>query len=388
MSVKAREGKWQVRYRDESGRNRGRTFDRKGDADQFDAEQTRRRQLGELHTLEPSGETLNQYVTDVWLPLYVGALATSTQDLYAGLYDRHIGPVLGELPLRAIKPETVARWQQSRVTDVAGLEAIRKAHTLLGSILERAYESDRVASNAARKVRKVKAQPKKEVRPLAPRTIEAMRAGSSDRDRALLSVLAYAGPRPGEAFALRWGKVRDRTLVVDRSLWDGVEKDTKTGRSRAVRLLDPLAEDLAEWRRLTDDASDDALIFPDTHGNPVTLAGYQSWRRRGFRRALDAAGVDRSHPYALRHSFASLLLHEGRSPIYVARQLGNSLEMVGRTYGHVIEELDDRPQLPAEDAIREARGPVVRAEYADPAIAADVADPTGASFRTSKQAGE
>ena len=30
-----------------------------------------------------------------------------------------------------------------------------------------------------------------------------------------------------------------------------------------------------------------------------------------------------ARPYNLRHSFASLLLHEGRSVIYVARQLGD-----------------------------------------------------------------
>ncbi|MGH2955001.1 MAG: hypothetical protein ACRDK9_13485 [Solirubrobacterales bacterium] len=41
--------------------------------------------------------------------------------------------------------------------------------------------------------------------------------------------------------------------------------------------------------------------------------------------------------------------------IYVARQLGHGAGLTMRTYGHVIEELEDRPQLPAEDAIREAR---------------------------------
>jgi integrase len=58
-----------------------------------------------------------------------------------------------------------------------------------------------------------------------------------------------------------------------------------------------------------------------------------------------------ARPYDLRHSFASLLLHEGRSVMYVARQLGLTLS----TYGHVIDELDDVPQIPAEDAIRGAR---------------------------------
>jgi hypothetical protein len=41
--------------------------------------------------------------------------------------------------------------------------------------------------------------------------------------------------------------------------------------------------------------------------------------------------------------------------IYVARQLGHGAELTLRTYGHVIEELEDSPQLPAEEAIRRAR---------------------------------
>jgi site-specific recombinase XerD len=60
-------------------------------------------------------------------------------------------------------------------------------------------------------------------------------------------------------------------------------------------------------------------------------------------------------PYDLRHSFASLLLHEGRSVIYVARQLGHDARLTLSTYGHVIDEFDDLPQLSAETAISEAR---------------------------------
>ena len=60
-------------------------------------------------------------------------------------------------------------------------------------------------------------------------------------------------------------------------------------------------------------------------------------------------------PYALRHSCASLLLHEGRSVIYVARQLGHDAQLTLSTYGHVIDELDRAPRIAAEDAIRAAR---------------------------------
>ncbi|HEY0343928.1 MAG TPA: hypothetical protein VGC59_04740 [Solirubrobacteraceae bacterium] len=68
-----------------------------------------------------------------------------------------------------------------------------------------------------------------------------------------------------------------------------------------------------------------------------------------------AIALQGARPYDLRHSFASLLLHEGRSVMYVARQLGHDARLTLSTYGHVIDELDDSPQIPAEDAIRAAR---------------------------------
>ena len=74
-----------------------------------------------------------------------------------------------------------------------------------------------------------------------------------------------------------------------------------------------------------------------------------------FGRAVRAAGIGHTTPYALRHSFASLLLHEGRSVMYLARQMGHDARLTLSTYGHVIDELEDAPKLPAEDAIGEAR---------------------------------
>ena len=65
--------------------------------------------------------------------------------------------------------------------------------------------------------------------------------------------------------------------------------------------------------------------------------------------------VPEASPYTLRHSFCALLLHEGRSVIYVARQMGHDAKLTLGTYGHVIDELEDAPRVPAEETIRAAR---------------------------------
>ncbi len=364
MSVqKTRTGLWAVRWRD-AGRMHSRSFHRKRDAERFDVQIKTAKQTGSLARLDGGRETLDKYVEQTWAPIHAAALAPKTVALYTGLYDGHVSPGLGGYELRQLTPEVIGRWQADRLAAGAPVESTRKALTLLGAILQRALEAGRITSNPQRLVRKAAPAPSAEVRPLAPAPVEAIRATLRPRDAMFVSLLAYAGLRPQEARALRWGHVGERTLTIF-----APKTRRHRGAPRSVRLLAPLAQDLREWRLLSGRPADDRPVIPalDTHaranGGEWTEVGYEQWITRIWARALGDAGIGYQRPYDLRHSFASLLLHEGRSVIYVARQLGHSPAVLMRTYGHVIDELDDAPHIAAEDAITAARrGEGVRTE--------------------------
>jgi integrase len=345
---------WRVRWR-QHGRNRARTFSTRRDAADFDAEVRRKRRAGALVALDAGSETLGEYVIGIWAASHAATLAPKTRLHYASLYDFHLRPYLASIALREISSEVIARWQADRLAAGAGPVAARHAMDLLGSILEHAFVDGRLRENPVRRVKKARRPRREEVRALAPATIDAMRSALDARDATLISVLAYAGLRPGEALGLRWGDVRERTLLIQRSISLGEEADTKTRQHRTVRLLAPLGSDLRSWRLAAGRPDDSQLVFPGQDGRPWTQARYQSWRRRAFKRGVDAAAVASARPYDLRHSFASLLLHEGRSVIYVARQLGHDARLTLTRYGHVIDELEDTPKIEAEVAIAEAR---------------------------------
>lgn len=344
MSIHKHGHRYVVRWRD-GQRNRQRSFDRRADAQRWDAEVRRRRQLGTLAQLDMSTTTLDQYVTETWAPIYAPLLAERTRADYALSYDGLIAPTLGPLPLHRIKAGVLARWQTQVLGH--GHEATVKARAVLSSILQTAVEGELLAANPVRTVRAPRAPLKPEVRPLAPTAVEALRAELGPRDAVLVSLLAYAGLRPGEARTLRWGHVQERTLVV---------ATEKTGHRRTVRLLDPLAQDLREWRMACGRPGDDEPVIPrPSDGGIMSDKSFNVWRSDVFAPALERAGLPRARPYDLRHSFASLLLHEGRSVIYVARQLGHDARYTLGTYGHVIDDLDGEPRISAEDAIRAAR---------------------------------
>jgi integrase len=179
--------------------------------------------------------------------------------------------------------------------------------------------------------------------------------GSASRDAAQVSVLAYAGLRPGEALALPWGSVGERLLLIEQSASMGHLTETKTGAVRTVRLLAPVIDDLAALRAMVADPAPERLVFSDQAGAIWTESQWRNWRRRVFKPAALGAGAGGARPYDLRHSFVSRLIAEGRNVIDVARQAGHSPTMTLQTYGHVFDEFDGADHQTAEERIAEAR---------------------------------
>jgi integrase len=177
------------------------------------------------------------------------------------------------------------------------------------------------------------------------------------RDAAMVSVMAYAGLRPSEMLALRWDAVRERTILVDRAAGGhGDVKATKgSGRVRTVRLLAPLAADLAAWRLASPQAADRALVFSNSAGQVWSDGQWTGWHRTHFNPAKRHVGAFGARPYDLRHSFVSLLIFEGLSIIEVARQAGHSPTMTLEVYGHVFDEFNPADRLPAEEQSGHAR---------------------------------
>jgi integrase len=347
MSVRRHGGGWQVRW-SEGGRKRARTFARKHDADAFDIEVRRRRQLGTLAPdLIQSRQTLAEFVEREWWPRYaVPNLAADTRRRYLELWGKHLHPRLGAFELREITAMVVEDLRDQLARAGASADTQRRAMTLLQGILKRAVVRGLVPVNPVAQVPKPKQQAS-EPRPLPPATVELIRLQLRPRDAMIVSLLAYAGLRPVEDRGARWGDVRDRTLRVAAS---------KTGRVRHIDLLAPLAQDLAEWRLASGRPGDTELIVPRPTGGEWTRSDWANWRRRIWRPAAIKAGVTGDlRPYRLRASFVSLLLWAGEDLPYVAEQAGHSVATLARHYAGVIRELRGQPRVPAEEAIRRAR---------------------------------
>lgn len=337
-------------------------FDRREDAERFETDVRRRKQLGELAYLENRKQTLDDFAREWWERYASKELAVRTQSLYADIWDRYILPRLGELQLRQLTTDVVSGFQEELRAEGVGEPTIRKTLAILQAVCREAVAWGRLTSNPVKPVKKRSQHRTRSVRPLTPKSVERLRHHMpSDRDAVLISVLAYAGLRPSEALALIWEDVGKRTILVERALALGEVKGTKTRSSRTVRLLSPLSADLKAFRMQLGVPNPDDPIFATREGGYWSDSAWRNWRRRVFHPAAEAAGLGNVRPYDLRHSFVSLLIAEGRSIVDVARQAGHSPTMALNTYGHVFDEIDGGKRLLAEDAIRKARAALNRA---------------------------
>ena len=355
---------WRVRWYDELGAERSKSFDKATDAKAFEGKVRTLKRAGDLGELDAGLETLAEFA-DEWWRLYAASnLERATLLNYSSMWNNHALPRLGHRRLRDLTPQVIVAFRAELEADGVGHEAIRKTMAMLQGMLQRAVEWQRIRSNPVKVVRKPPAKRLRAVRPLAPLHVEQLRKLLLDdgrlRDATLVSVLAYAGVRPQEALALTWRHVRPRTLLIEQAVSDGELKEQKNRRPpRTVSLLAPLRRDLAELRLAAGRPSDDAYVFAGARGGPWTEHDWRNWRRRVYAPAAEALGIAAPRPYDLRHSFASLLIHEGRlSIVELAHQLGHNPNVCLSTYAHVMAELDDARGMSAEEQIQQARSEV------------------------------
>lgn len=319
---------------------------------------------------------------DFWRLYAEVRLEPGTRAKYRSMWGRHIKRRLGAMQLRQITPLVLSEFVRELQDAGVGAPTIRGCLGLLQSMFARAVEWDRASVNVVKLITKPRTRRKRAIRPLTPANVEALRRHMllnprhGLRDATLVSVLAYAGLRPEEALALEDEHIGETTLLIEQKWVDGqIVPGQKTSRPpRSPPLLDVLRADLQAYQTRCGRAS--GLIFARADGGPWQDHEWRDWRTRVWQPACEAIGLARiTHttivrdgkreikrtyegpvPYDLRHSFASLLIHQGEhSLVQIAEWMGNSTATLLSHYAHLIADTKSKSILATERAVRASR---------------------------------
>jgi integrase len=337
-----------VRFRDPDGRQRKRTFRKKGDADRF-AATVEADKLRGLYVDHSDRTTVVEYARS-WAAARPHRPSTARR--VSSLIEVHIaGTRLGDRRLSAVRPSEVQAWASDRA-QVLGPATLRSLVSLLRSIYSSAVLDRLVGSSPVVRV----ALPRHErprVVPLTVVQVQALAEAMPDQCRAMVVVQAGLGLRIGELLALRVDDVNflRRTVRIE---WQLVPKarersEAKTPRSRRTVPLPQVVADALATHIVEFPPGPDGTLFTTKNGTPARHDYYGSVM---FKAAVERAGLPAgTTSHDLRHHYASVLLAAGESVVAVAERLGHeNASLVLSTYGHLMPDSEDRTRRAVDEA--------------------------------------
>ena len=352
-------GRWQARYRDETGRYQTapHTFPAKADADRWLANVEREMMRGTW--VDPRGA---EVLLEEWAEHYIATaihLKPKTVAGYESLLRSVILPRFGTTPIGSIRTMAVRRW----VADLdrkRGLSAsrIRQAYNLLRAMLDMAIADGFLAANPCAAI-KLPRLPKPDLRYLTAEQVAQLAAAMPEPFGLFVDVLAFGGLRFGEAAALRRKRIdlEEGRLIVAEAVSEVNGKlhyaTPKSHRERAVVLPASIVEELADHLEEHVVPTADAFLFTASRGGPLR---YSVFMRNVWRPAAKRAGMPGVTPHVLRHTAATLLIDAGASVKDVQQHLGHADASVTlNIYSGVMEGRNEELAIRLE-RLRDPRG--------------------------------
>jgi len=270
----------------------------------------------------------------------------------------HLGPFFGRMIPDEVTVADVRRFVETRVAREMSPATIRLCIALLSSLYTDLVERDLAKQNVVRGLPRATRRlmrpdghfsPFLESQEAIRRVFLALRQPFAT----LYAVGVLAGLRPGEVLALEWGDIDldARRMIVQRQARNGRVGPPKSGKTRLVPIMGPLAKILTEWRLATGGAGQ--LFRPVAGaggGRPGAPPRFLNLHtvHTALRAALASCGLPETLTlYACtRHTYAAHFVLGGGSLSALRELLGHHSTAVTERYGRLRSDMLQPSALP------------------------------------------
>ncbi|MBF0370475.1 MAG: site-specific integrase [Magnetococcales bacterium] len=263
--------------------------------------------------------------------------APSTWRDYNSAVHYHLIPAFGAVRLQDLTTAQVRAW-------MGGLSISNKwiynVLVPLRGMCKDAFADGLIERDPMARIRNLSIQ-REEPDPFSPEEMRAILAELPDQARNLFQFAFWTGLRTGELIALEWLDIdwKRGVIRVRRNSVRKVIKEPKTAAGKREVVLLPMAVEALENQKEKTFREGKRIFHNPRTGQPWETDA--QIRKTAWQHAIKKAGIRYRNPYQTRHTYASLMLSAGESPLWVAQQMGHrDWGLIRQRYGRWIPEED------------------------------------------------
>ncbi|MFB2919323.1 MULTISPECIES: tyrosine-type recombinase/integrase [Aerosakkonema] len=325
--------------------------------ERFDATLAKYRPQNHLSLVEPAKDSLKQLKLNELWDMYVEykskSVAVSTLKNTYKTVSSHIQ----KLPTQSINDALTIR---NYLVNNLKPETAKKYLTNISACCDWAVEYSYIPNNPfLGMAQKIKAKPKDidEIKPFTKEERDAIIQAFENHHyykhyASYVKFLFFTGCRTGEAIGLKWKHIsKDCTKIFfQESFVRGVRKETKTGKTRLFPCNASLQNLLKSIK--PENCDPESLVFSSPEGKEIDDHNFlnRAWKGYKNRHGSQVDGIvtqlvkqgvvsEYRCQYNTRHTFITMAIEAGVTPVQVAKWVGNTPEIIMKHYAGTTRQI-------------------------------------------------
>ncbi len=272
-----------------------------------------------------------EFVEQIYFPYYSRKWKDSTRENNVNRVSVHLVAAFRERELSNFRRDELQDLLDTKARqDELSFSVVDHLRWDMKQVFDMAVAEGQIVRNPALLLFTPREAKKPERRVMTMKEVQTAFAVLALRERLIAKLAVIAGMRPGEIFALTWGRLTATYADVRQRVYRGMIDTPKTDNSmRKAALSEGLLAEIERWRMMAVDTRDDAWVFPSERLTP--LSKDNCWRR-SMEPALAKAGLGWANFLVMRRTHATLMKALGADGKLVADQLGHTLDVNQNVY--------------------------------------------------------
>lgn len=285
--------------------------------------------VAEIRAKHETPRKFGDFVEAVYFPYYSRKWKHSTRENNVNRIEVHLVEAYSERQLGSFKRDELQDVLDAKAKTLS-FSMVDHLRWDLKQIFDMALAEGQLDRNPALLLFTPKEAKKPVRRAMTTEEVQQCFAVLAVRARLIAKFAIIGGMRPGEIFALTWGRMASTHADIRQRVYRRKLDSPKTTNStRKAALSEGLLSDIEAWRGAAVTTADDAWVFPSERMTP--LSKDNCWRREMLPK-LAAVGLGWANFLVMRRTHSTLMKEIGVDAKLVADQLGHEVDVNINTY--------------------------------------------------------